>query len=247
MPRRTAPIRNRASPAQAGSNGDRNPISAAIDQGFETARLIVETADKTMAGAVERGVETAYMVIEEYLQRGREAAARQHAKRRTGRPDMNNDRPNDGWPGQFGPMAMVMTPWLQMMRMWSDSMSAFMPGASGMTADWMNAFMPGMRTPLSIRVASKNPVTVTVDLVPGAEYRKLRVQALKHAKLPDSRITAPSIQSSRGRLRVNLTVPDDQPAGRYRATIRDNAGARCGTLTVEIQTPKTADTNSAAT
>lgn len=204
---------------------------------------------------LERGVETAYMVVEEYMLRGRQAADRRHAGHdRHERPTMNNDRGNsddgggygDGFRGQSDPFPPGMMPFIQMMRMWADSMSLFMPGGA-MMANWMNQFTPGAGawagTPtttraITVHVSSRDPAEVTVDLESGAEYARLRVEPL--TSLDD--LDAPPLASvgfecTPGHVRVRVTVPNDQPVGEYLGDIFDATGSRRGELRVLLEKP----------
>jgi len=193
---------------------------------------------------LERGVETAYMVVEEYMRRGREATGRRYQSSQNGngngngRPGMNNDR--QGGNAQVPPMMM---PFMQMMRMWTDGMSAFVPGA-GQAADWMNQFVPGasawMGTPtttraISVLVSSQAPTEVTVDLEPGAEYAKLSADPLTTQDDDAPPLAAIRFECEKGHVRVRVTVPSDQPGGSYFGHIVDATGARRGELRVEIE------------
>src|SRR5690348_16774490 len=94
-PTRTAPKRGTVSgdaPAPDNGNGT-NPYSfaRAVDQSLKTAQRVAEAIDLTTRDAVERGVETAYNVVDEYVRRGRAAAARRHTHA-PGANDMNQER-----------------------------------------------------------------------------------------------------------------------------------------------------------
>ena len=246
---RSGPIRNKAlgsSPEPARNSGARYTVGTAIDEGINSACRVVEVADATVRGAVERGVNTAYTVIEEYMLRGRQSAGQYHA-RNHGSDDMNGERQNGGgWPPLGGMGAMnPMEPWLAMMRLWGNTMSAFVPGGAALGGDWMNQFMPGMCPPgfppasrmkVSVQLSSKSPAEVTVDLPPCPEHLKLTAEPLVHA----GGASAPPLIHTRidhqlGHVRVSLTIPTDQPAGRYHGAINDSLGVRRGELVVEIE------------
>jgi hypothetical protein len=260
-PVQTGPIRNRinagrpASPSRSGYT-----IGAAIDDSIDTARRIVETADATVMGAVERGVATAYTVIDEYMIRGQQAARRyQQGNPRS--DDMSDGRQNgngrqfDAWSSMpWDQMSAMMAPWMPMMRMWQDSMSAFTQGTP--MADWMNALNPqammamarGGRVRIGVQIASDTPASVVVELDPGAERMNLSADALKHATDRDApSIAATSIECSEGIARVRVTVPTDQPAGSYRGRIVDDAGAVRGNLTVDLEPAESSSTNTRST
>jgi hypothetical protein len=195
-----------------------------------------------MQGAVERGVDTAYMVIEEYMRRGQEAASR--FRQRNGRPNMNDEQQRFG--GAFanpsGPIAPLMAPWIQVMRVWTDAMAAFAAGG-GPAVDLMNRVLAGFalaRPKISVEVSSQYPTEVTVALDPGAELAKLTVDPLSN---PDDRdapaLTGTQIECVQDVILFRLTVPNDQPSGRYCGTIKDSAGLRRGELVAQVKGPPT--------
>jgi hypothetical protein len=223
----------------------------AIDRGLEAARLVVDAVDATARGAVERGVETAYAVIDEYMRRGRTAASQRHNSGSAYTATFGGavQPPGGGYPGgsagggasgaNSGPWGNASTnpllaPWLQMMRLWTDSMMAFMPtGGANPFAMWTGAMQP--RPAIAVRTSSQHPVEVTVSLDAGAEWFLLRADPLVSSESPNSSsIAAPSIACEPGRVSVSVAVPSAQPAGRYTATIRDSAGVRRGELCVSV-------------
>src|SRR5262249_16748198 len=122
-PERTGPNRNNGS----ATRGPASAMGAVFDEGMATAVRMAESAGATMQDAVERGVDTAYTVIEDYMRRGQQAAGR-YRDRTQGERAMNGDNYSNG----YGPMGAMMEPWMQAMRMWTQTMSAFVPGAAGM-------------------------------------------------------------------------------------------------------------------
>lgn len=239
-PERSGPIRqvgmgsSSASPA-----GAADPItpSSVVDQGLKTARLMARVADATVKGAVERGVETAYTVVDEYMTRGRNAAGR----RTDGRNGMSQD-PQFSTP--WGSSSDLLAPWWQMMRIWAEGMAAFMPGGPGPATAWLNAFVPGgaawagstYQPPrVEVRVSSKSTAVVAVSLHPGADSLQLTTEPL--APAGNARKSSPlglTFESFPGLVRVNVTVPDDQPADTYTFTIRDKDHYQRGELRVEV-------------
>ena len=248
VPAQNAPIRNPVVGAANGSggastNGAPRPVSDVLSQGLDAARFVVDAATAPMRGAVERGVESAYMVIEEYMLRGRQAAAR-FQQRRAGSEDMSDERPyGAGSAGPWGPMGPLVGTWMQMMRMWTDSMSPFIPGGSAMATDWMNQFAPAMagvwgagRVRQSVVVSASCPTEVALDIDPGAEAMPLRVEPLAPMEAAGGPpLAGVGIECSAGRIQVRVTVPDDQPAGTYRGAVTDAGGNRRGELRVELR------------
>jgi hypothetical protein len=242
QPERTGPIRNSGFPSRAPesttTSGPASAFGAAIDEGMATAFRIAEDAGATMQGAVERGVETAYTVIEDYMRRGQQAAGR-YRDRTQGERTMNGDNYSNGYGSSgYGPMGAMMAPWMQAMRMWTETMSTFMPGGAAMGTEWMNAFAPPMsgahQGGVAVRVASATPAEVAIDLDPRAYAVPLKAAPLVHATTPG---TAPALVAVElhyvdNRCRVSIVVPNDQPPGVYSGAILDNAGLQRGTLRV---------------
>ncbi len=226
-------------------------VGTIVDESVKTAMRAVEAADATVRGAVERGVDTAYMVIEEYMLRGRQAAGRNH-ERRNGRHDMNDERQggttssNGGFgAGPWGAMN-PMAAWMQMMRMWTDSMSSLIPGANGLATDWMTQFMPGAamwggstaRASIAVQVSSPYPVEVRADLDSGAEYSILTAEPLKMRSDADATL-AVTLKCTPGLVRIGITVPSGQAGGRYTGAVNDASGAKRGEITVDVESATT--------
>jgi hypothetical protein len=151
---------------------------------------------------------------------------------------MNDDRhyynnPYTAW----GPMAPLIAPWIQAMQAWTCAMAAFAPGA--MPRDSWSPF--GCPTPspnVSVRVISPYQTEVTPTLAPGAECMTLSAAELRIFDPPPDRVIEPLratiVPGSRPVL-VTVTVPVDQPPGRYRGSIVNNAdGCTVGSLLVQI-------------
>jgi len=208
-------------------------MGAVFDEGMATAFRMAESAGATMQGAVERGVDTAYTVIEDYMRRGQQAAGR-YRDRTQGERTMNGDNYSNG----YGPMGAMMEPWMQAMRMWTQTMSAFVPGGAAMGSEWMNAFTSPLygaqHGGVAVRITSATPAEVAVDVDPRAYCVPLKAAPLVHTTTPG---TAPALvgvdlQYVDNRCRVSITVPHDQPAGTYSGAVLDNAGLQRGTLRV---------------
>ncbi len=213
-----------------------------VTDGMKTAQRVVEAATEPLMGAVERGVHTAYVVIDEYIARGRDAAQRYQSPS-VGNPYMSDNRQGANPWGMWGSMAPMMgpmmAPWMQMAKMWTDSMSAFVPGGAAA----MNQFMAGMGgAPMrtnsarhSVQVSSRLPATVSVSLDPDAEFMLLKVEPLAEAKgTTGPSLTDVTLESVNGHLTVRVTVPDTQPAGTYAGPVLDGGGNRRGEITVQL-------------
>ena len=133
-------------------------------------------------GVVEQAVATAYRVFEEYMQRGRQAAHRQHQTEETGGPMRQQD-----------PAAMAMQYWTNMAQTWFGAMAPFMawgmPGMPGAGRTWDQggpmagappATTVGHRLALAVEVTSPHPTEVRVSL---HDQRS----ALKPLRVQDSR------------------------------------------------------------
>lgn len=249
-PVRGGPIRNRAIPADAPRTaGSAYTMGAVVDETVKTAMRAVEAADATVRGAVERGVDTAYMVIEEYMLRGRQAAGRNH-QRRNGGHEMTEDRQNSGGygggaAGPWGAINPLMAPWLQMMRMWTDNMAAFIPGANGAT-DWMSQFMPGAaawgaaRPTVSMHVTSPGPVEISASVDAGAEYAMLSVEPLVHSGGRKDSLSGISAECTPGRIRLIVNVPAGQATGHYTGSIVDSSGTKRGVVQLDVHAKREA-------
>ena len=243
-PVRRGPIRNRAIPVDAPHTaGGAYTMGAVVDESVKTAMRAVEAADATVRGAVERGVDTAYMVIEEYMLRGRQAAGRNHQRRNGGR-EMNEDRQSGGGygGGAAGPWNTInpfMAPWMQMMRMWTDNMAAFIPGANG-ASDWMSQFIPGAaawgaaRPTVSVHVASPRPVEVSANVDAGADYAVLSVEPLVHTGGRGDVLTGITAECTPGRIRLVVNVSAGQATGHYTGSLVDSNGNKRGTVQVDV-------------
>ena len=251
VPKRSGPIRNKAVTATTAPSRAHDAsltVGGIVDESVKTAMRAVEAADATVRGAVERGVDTAYMVIEEYMLRGRQAAGRNH-ERRNGRHEMNDERQGGngsstgGFGGPWAAMNPMMGPMLQMMRMWTDSMSSLMPGANGIASEWMNQFMPGAamwggmagaRASVAVQVSSPYPVEVKADFDSGAEYSMLTADALKLSG-GDEASLAVTLKCSPGLVKIGVIVPTGQAGGRYSGAVKDASGVKRGEITVDVE------------
>jgi hypothetical protein len=243
-PDRNGPIRNRVaairrSPGEAPRTGGAAAgfdtlFDATVEGTRRAAERLAALSGVAPAGAVERGVRTAYTVINEYLERGREAAGH-HRERANWRSHMDDNRYNYGNPNMaWGPMWPLLAPWMQA---WACAMSSF-PGAAPQGA-WGQYAAPSK---VSVRVSARHRTEVAACVEPGADMMQLTADPLKilgdlhqpHDEHQAPTLRSVSIDCERGHVRVNVTVPPDQPVGRYSGAIRDANGTQRGELTVDI-------------
>jgi hypothetical protein len=216
-------------------------IDATVGEGLRTVERLAAASDAAVQGAVECGVRTAYTVIDEYMRRGRETAGR-HQQRPDWRNDMSNDPRNYGnWSAAWGPMWPLVAPWAQAMQVWTTAMSAFVPGGAPQGA-WNPyagpaAYPSGAATlpAVSVEVSSHSLTEVTVSVAPGADAGTLAADALAIDDGSDApSLVGTAITGTPGHVRVSVTVPNDQPPGRYGGAIRNAAGMQVGALTVQV-------------
>lgn len=154
--------------------------------------------------------------------------------------DWNRKQPYDPWTQAMGPMAPMFAPWMQMMRLWTDGMSAMAPAWGVMARQWMSPAAwadgnPFNAPPVTIAVTSKVPVEVTAELRPGAPMHGLVARPLKHtsdAGAPP--LVGLEIQCEADRVRLGITVPNDQPGGSYRGEVVDSTGLSQGYVRVDV-------------
>jgi len=260
-PEGSGPIRNPIVPRSAGR--DHAPRAAAsapgaafgavVDEGLRTAERLAEISTAAVRGAMECGVQTAYTVIDEYMARGREAASR-FQNRPDGRGPMSDDRQNfGGWSTAWGPMSPFVLPWMNAMRMWTDALTMFAPGAqqgwnpaatgyqvpnaAGGAAPYTGA---GPAPRVSVRVSSQSAAEVTLNVAPYADRMTLVAGPLQKIDGPSDALplTGVSITCEPGHVRVSVTVITDQPPGRYSGVVMNTTGNEIvGSLTVEIAGP----------
>lgn len=247
-PQRTAPIRNKfASSArvddQRVDDQGRAAFSASVvgNRAARKAKSTVKSADEKMRRTVERGVDTAYMVIEEYMRHGRQAAGRQQQRSATegGEAKLNGQHSGSiaaGWKA----LAPLAAPLMQVLRQLTTGTAA---SSAGIAADWINQFVSGQASQTSqpaiaIQVSAQAQTEVTVQLLPGADAHNLSAEPLVHTDRQDAPpLVSLGLESKAGRVRVRLTVPNDQPAGTYAGALYDETGTKRGELRVEILPP----------
>jgi len=197
------------------------------------------TPGAALRGALECGVRSAYAVIDEYLKRGYEAA-RQNHNPSNGREYMNSEKPNYGsWSNPWGPMAPLFDQWSAAMKTWAELWAPFLPGGRQGAWPWPGAGPTGSYAgcysgtaapqPVSIKVASKRPTEVTVNLKPGVDVTQVTADSF----VPPL-IKSVSLDCKGGILTVSVTIEDKQPAGQYSGVLRGADGSVGGDLTVVI-------------
>jgi hypothetical protein len=256
VPEREKPQRNGTAANFPGGEMARR-VEHLVQEGFRTAQHAFEAATDPVLGVAERGVHTAYAVIDDYLARGRAAAERQKPHM-NGRNSMNGNgydgNGTQGW-GPWGPMnnpftapftsqmtppfmTPLMAPWVQMMRMWGEAMSAFVPGGAQAMNQMMGAWGGVMGvggTHCAVSVASRMPTRVIVHVEPGTRLETLRAEELRPgAGTAGLAFAGASLSTQDGRLTADIRVPADQPPGTYVAQIVDEGRYGRGTITVEL-------------
>jgi hypothetical protein len=146
---------------------------------------------------------------------------------------MNDNRKTSDAQNPWAAMSQLTEQWLTAMRAWTDAWSTFVPG-NWPTQPWNSAGRPAA---ISVQVLSTRPAEVTASLGPGAELMDLVADSLQCEGVDAPPIDSAGISIKRepGRVRVNIKVSPDQPAGRYTGPIRNRAdGNVAGELAVVI-------------
>jgi hypothetical protein len=230
---RYGPIRNALVPRAATPGG---PPGGHVG-GDGTARPASSTAEKPggLKDALECGVRTAYTVIDQYIQRGYEAARASQDSPKAG-GHMNN-RPNySGWQNPWGSAAGPMEQWVAAARAWTEMWMAFAPGMRG--GQWPNpsheyaggTHSPGGQVPpISVCVMSQRPTEVEAYFTPGAGHLGRPLVADVHD------LKGLSIEPQGGKVLLTLEVAADQKEGDYHGCIRaGNEGRDVGHIAVRI-------------
>ena len=193
-------------------------------------------------GVLERAVGLAYRVCDEYMRGGQSAAAAL-------RPD--SSRTKATMPDETTtPMAMIMTMWTQMGRMWLGAMMPYM-GAVGQGTDIFGNPLgdPGAAPPttasgpvpvdVTVKVSSTRPVVVQIRILDRARTTDLTIGALEHIEGADrGALTSVYLEELRHGVSVNVTVPREQPAATYRGAFTDAITREVrGTLTITVSDP----------
>ena len=229
-PTRTAPIRNFTKLYGR---------SYSINGANPTKPEVSEKANRAAArGPLADGVELAYTVIEKYIAEGRQTAEGLSTGPYTTRIA------NDNLQGLLERMLRFQA---EILPLWIDTLAALVtvqPSQNGHVATrgakpHSNGTKDSRIDHVPIEVASRRPVQVSVDLSPNCVARPLAVLSVNSV---DSRKPALADVSFvpddfRGRLKLLVRVPDNQPAGTYVGVIVDrDSGDMCGTLSIRIAT-----------
>jgi hypothetical protein len=237
-PVRSGPIRRPGREVPTASTPSVEPIATTT-----VVEKLVSGADDAVKGVVERGVDTAYAVIDEYMERGRAAALLQ-TEQSDGRNVMGTESRNSN---PYWAASDLMAPWIQwgqMMRLWADGLSAFMPGGPYAVDAWANAFVArsgarpaaGRWSPrVEVRVSSERFVSAWADLSPGADASDLIYEPATR----DAHQVRVDFEDCCGVVLMKVTVPKTYPKGRHKLTIQDKTD-RCqrGTLWVDVLSDK---------
>jgi hypothetical protein len=249
-PDRRGPVRNSV---LRGPDRFRDPM----DDGMQPTGESPRAYPGTVQGAVEKTVAAAYALSDQLMQRGYSAAS--HYSRPFGDPTMSDHR-HRGPPSSYppppggragpeggsgpwdprGPMGLWMEPWLQMMRLWTDSLYALSSSGGPMAS--RGAAGGGRGNPaMSVQVQSARPARVTMDLAPGSDFEELTVNPLRLSGGPDAEtLDGVSLSSRPGQYTIDVKVSDEQAPGAYVGTVENRWRRPLGELRIEIEGDATA-------
>lgn len=201
------------------------------------AQRVAEAAAEPLLGAAERGVKTGYAILEDVMARGRDAARRFE-------PPSSSTAGSTGerWPWwNMGPMAPVMTPmmgpWINLMKMWGDSVAAFVPGGAPAIGQVMDnvAGMARGTSRFKVTVLAQGGATVAASLEAVAPGVTLGTTPLNPAPgTAGPAISDWTASATPDGIALTITVPDGQPKGTYVGTVTDTGGVRRGEVTLEF-------------
>jgi hypothetical protein len=245
------PTPSRTAPHRSAAASFRSSVSESVPQAQNVAQVI------------DSAVQTAYRVIDEYLQQGWQTAGRYYGP--LGASPMGEGFPGGqdmaNPPQQM--MTTMMRFWTEMAQAWlgpyaqmgrnTGSDSAWDRGAAGSPAAPRTAPASpeaSARVPsdassdastgalaVSVELSSQQPAEVTIHVQPGTDIAALSAQDLR-AFDGDGKpaLSAVRCEAVDGRLRVEVTVPRDQPVGVYSGALVDRArGEARGTVTVALR------------
>jgi hypothetical protein len=223
FPERTGPIRCVGALARGAATG---AGASAREPGPGTAEKAGAGAEPEAGrgeGGAPSAVDLAYRVIEDTMRQGQEAA-RQIATGLTG---------GLAAPGSFQALTERLVRdglvWIESLaKLWA---AVDPPEAPGAVAS------PSGRGGVRVRVASRAPAEVTVELRPGALGRDLAVHALRGPDAAAPPIEAVSFQrvEESGSWYLVVRVPDGQPPALYSGVVYDSAdGGVLGTVAVRV-------------
>lgn len=244
----------REDPERTGPHRDWTAIprssAARTEVRTEVGSNVGEPADGRFGDAVTHGVRLGYRVVEEQIRQGRRAAE-QMSRASYGPAAMSDD---------FREATERMWRYYSDLgRLWFDFVTSFTPGGNR-SPDWFGGMprgadsWPGSNDPwrrgfpadaepdadrgasaVSVQVASRRPVRVTLDLHPGAQGLDLYTPELQAAGRATPSLTEVSFESGPPGCAptVCIRVPDDIAPDTYRGVVIDRrTGRHVGTLSV---------------
>jgi len=151
------------------------------------------------------------------------------------------------WPGGYAPTTWAYTPnpLTQIIRLWSDSLMAFVPGAYGPQmytpcAPYPPAHIDCCSSPCaSINLYISSPpelyTSVTISLEPCVAHLNLAIDEITYPD-PNPRPIVFTIKPDDDcGIKITVTVPEGHPKGSFTTRIRDQWNAKRGDLTVTVQ------------
>jgi len=202
------------------------PSADPADTSPRQASVPVEETAQQGADGVPHAVNLGYRVIEDYLRQGQQTAEQ-----------LVGGEGGFGAGGSFqalsGRLIRDGFVWLEhLAKIWA----TFDP-PGGSPSEQAGVASAGSALGFRVRVASREPAEVSIDLRPQNEARPLAVYDLRS---PDSNAQAiVGVELARsdpsGCWEVSVRVPDDQPPGLYSAVVYDRRdGTIQGTLSVHV-------------
>ena len=92
----------------------------------------------------------------------------------------------------------------------------------------------------SVLLTSKDPAEVTLEIQPGAQFRRLEAEPLEALDTEGAPpLAGVSFECAADHVRVSVTIPTSQPGGRYSGRVLDEAGGTQGRLSVEVHAKAT--------
>ncbi len=198
------------------------------------------SSDASRAGAARgplaEGVELAYSVIEKYIAEGRRTAEELNSQPYNTRA--TNDNLQELLERVLRFQAEALPLWIETLA----TLTKVNPSRNGYTASPDVWPRPGSTpnpeaTPVSIEVLSMRPVQVSIELRPNSDAQSLVALGLNSVDSKKPSVTDISFvpDNVRGRVKLRIRIPDNQPPGTYNGVIvnRDSSEPR-GTLSIRI-------------
>jgi hypothetical protein len=187
-------------------------------------------------GPLAEGVELAYSVIEKYIAEGRRTAEGLNNQPYTTR--VTNENLQDILERVLRLQAEALPLWIETLA----TLTKVNPSRNGYAAPpdvWPrpNGTPNSETTPVSIEVLSVRPVQVSIELRPNCDAQSLVALGLNAVDSRKPAVTDVSFvpDTVRGRVKLCIRIPDNQPPGTYSGVIvnRDSSETR-GTLSIRI-------------